>query len=136
MTDELIRVAICIIEHHEHFLVGQRPPGSKLAGFWEFPGGKIELGESPRQCAIREAQEETGLKVKVTRLLCQQHHCYDYSQVELHFWACALAAANLGRKASETFPVARGDFRWVNRRRLSELAFPEANARVLSMLCH
>jgi mutator protein MutT len=59
-----IAVAIAVLEHNGKFLVGVRPPGVPLAGLAEFPGGKIDLGETPEAAAIRECREETGLASK------------------------------------------------------------------------
>ena len=47
-------IAVAVVEHDDRFLVGQRPAGKPLAGYWEFPGGRVEEGESPQQAAIRE----------------------------------------------------------------------------------
>ena len=54
-------VAIAVVEHDGCFLVGVRPEGKPLAGFAEFPGGKVDHGETPEQAAIRECREESGL---------------------------------------------------------------------------
>src|SRR5437764_2006476 len=56
-------IAVAVVEKDGHFLVGQRPEGVSLAGLWEFPGGKIEPGESPEAAAVRECLEETGVDV-------------------------------------------------------------------------
>ena len=58
-------IAIAVVEQDGRFLIGQRPPGVPLAGLWEFPGGKVEPGESPEQAAIRECREEAGIEVTI-----------------------------------------------------------------------
>ena len=60
MTDRPIEVAIAVVEHRDRLLIGQRPTGVALAGYWEVPGGKLEPDESPADAAIRECREEYG----------------------------------------------------------------------------
>ena len=63
MSDTLATpIAIAVVLHNDCVLIGVRPAGATLAGLWEFPGGKIEAGETPNEAAERECLEETGLK--------------------------------------------------------------------------
>ncbi|MDP6469251.1 MAG: NUDIX domain-containing protein, partial [Pirellulaceae bacterium] len=66
MCDEPTLIAIAVVEHNGRFLVGMRPVETVLAGFSEFPGGKVEPNEVPAQAAVRECLEETGLEVEVS----------------------------------------------------------------------
>ena len=59
------QIAVAVVEHDGRFLVGLRPAGKPLAGFSEFPGGKVHSGETPAEAAERECREETGLSVVV-----------------------------------------------------------------------
>jgi 8-oxo-dGTP diphosphatase len=80
MTD--IHVVAAVIEHSGRFLLAQRPAGKSLAGYWEFPGGKVELGENPRDALRRELQEElmaTSVVVGAS-VGCQRH---DYGDVQI-----------------------------------------------------
>jgi mutator protein MutT len=121
------RIAVAVVEQDDHFLVGLRPEGSKLAGLWEFPGGKVELGETLSQAAERECAEETGLAVAAERLLLEQRHEYAHAGVHLHFFACCLIAS---RVLSEP----RAPFRWVSRAELATLTFPDGNRELLQRL--
>jgi 8-oxo-dGTP diphosphatase len=60
-----IRVAAAILFNGPAVLIARRPPGDALAGKWEFPGGKVENGETPEQCLVREMEEEFGIGVEV-----------------------------------------------------------------------
>ena len=128
-------IAVCVIRHADHFLVGIRPAGSKLAGYAEFPGGKVEADETAADAAVRETQEETGLTVRVMRLLCQQRHDYEFGSLHLFFFQCEVAASQVpSNESNRPLPVVTGSFRWVRRSELDVLQFPDANAKVLSML--
>lgn len=65
----LLVAAAALIDRHGRVLVQQRPPGKPMPGLWEFPGGKIDDGESPEQALTRELDEELGITVDPARLL-------------------------------------------------------------------
>ncbi|HNQ75278.1 MAG TPA: Nudix family hydrolase [Pseudothauera hydrothermalis] len=68
------------------FLLGQRAPGTFFPGYWEFPGGKVEPGETPAGALIRELREELGIRVHaLTPWLVREHH-YEHAHVRLHFF--------------------------------------------------
>lgn len=65
MSFRLVLVAACaLIDSDGRVLIAQRPPGKVMAGLWEFPGGKVESGESPEQTVIREMKEELGILIR------------------------------------------------------------------------
>lgn len=64
----LLVVAAALIDDHGRVLLQQRPPGGSMAGLWEFPGGKIEPGESPEAALVRELDEELGITLSVEDL--------------------------------------------------------------------
>lgn len=81
----MIQVAAGIIEDGRgNVLIAQRPPGKRLAGFWEFPGGKVEAGESAAQALVRELKEELELDVRVAGELGRFPYEYVWGGVELH----------------------------------------------------
>lgn len=126
------RIAVAVVEHQGQFLVGIRPEGTKLAGMWEFPGGKVEAGESLAAAAERECAEETGLAVNVVELLLDQTFTYPHGVVHLFFFACRLRTAQT--RAAETWPQPRDPFRWVSRSGLTDLPFPAGNRDLLGKL--
>jgi len=125
------QIAIAVVEHRGQILVGQRPVGAALAGLWEFPGGKVEPGETGPQAAERECREETGLAVAGGQLLCQHEHSYEHDRVRLSFYCCELAPP---ATESNEPPAPKPPFRWVEREELARLEFPEGNAGVLRLL--
>ena len=68
------------------FLLGRRPPGSVYAGYWEFPGGKVEAGESSKQALVRELQEELGIVVNLAYPWIVREFDYEHAHVRLHFF--------------------------------------------------
>jgi 8-oxo-dGTP diphosphatase len=118
-------IAIAVVEHDGCFLVGRRPAAKPLAGYWEFPGGRVEQGETLEQAAVRECLEETGVSVEVTGSYPGTTHQYAHDTVQLHFCACQLAGPR---------QTPREPFRWVARRELKQLQFPEANRELLQLL--
>lgn len=119
-------IAIAVVEHEGRFLIGQRPPGTALAGLWEFPGGKIEPGELPEAAAVRECQEETGLAVEPQFRYPDHTQAYEHDHVALQFIACQLSA---GAPSTPREP-----FRWVARDDLSQFQFPAGNAAILQWI--
>src|SRR5438552_613206 len=104
------QIAIAVVEHAGSFLIGQRPPGVPLAGLWEFPGGKIEPGESAEAAAVRECREEAGLVVEAVSELLVHEEKYPHGHVELHFIACRLTNAQISEPAAPFCWVPRGEF--------------------------
>ena len=117
-------IAIAVVECDGQFLVGPRPASSDLGGLWEFPGGKVEAGETPADAAIRECREETGVRLDNVQRIARHRHAYVHATLDLAFFY-----ARLNRSAAPKPP-----YRWVTRQELSKLSFPEGNAPVLRRL--
>lgn len=65
-------------------LMAQRPEGKICSGYWEFPGGKIEAGETPQSALVRELQEELGITILSAQPWCCMTHTYPHARVRLH----------------------------------------------------
>lgn len=82
--ENMVEVAAVILENQNgEILVARRKTGKKLAGFWEFPGGKIEPGESPRECLVRELQEEMNLVIEIGDYVGEHIHEYEEGPIRL-----------------------------------------------------
>ena len=80
-------VAAAVIERPDgRFLLGQRAADTVYAGYWEFPGGKVEAGETPRQALLRELREELAIEVTRADPWLLREHTYEHAQVRLHFF--------------------------------------------------
>ena len=72
----VIQVSAAILTHAGQVLIARRAPGDPMVGLWEFPGGKIEIDETPQQCLVRELQEELNLQVAVGEFIGVCQHQY------------------------------------------------------------
>ena len=128
MTGETARLVVtaAVIERDGAFLVTRRLAGSHLEGFWEFPGGKCEPGESHHACLIREILEELGATVTVGDEVFTTAHDYPDRTVELHFFRCTL---NRDPRA-----VLGQEMRWIRREELRGLRFPPADDELIGLL--
>jgi 8-oxo-dGTP diphosphatase len=87
VSGPIVRVAAAVILRGDgQVLLAQRPPGKAYAGYWEFPGGKLEPGESPRHALDRELREELGLSVRRAAPWLVQRYVYPHAHVELNFF--------------------------------------------------
>jgi 8-oxo-dGTP diphosphatase len=96
-----IRVTAAVIEMEGKILLAQRGTGDRLAGKWEFPGGKIEDGETPEECLSREILEELGIVVQVEDFLCSGCFDYDHASVEIFAYRCRWISGQLRKNAHQ-----------------------------------
>jgi len=82
----IVVVAAALFDRDGRVLIAQRPRGKPLAGRWEFPGGKLDAGESERQALVRELREELGIEVLAARPFMRLTHAYAERDVELSLW--------------------------------------------------
>ncbi|MBT1181950.1 (deoxy)nucleoside triphosphate pyrophosphohydrolase [Bifidobacterium sp. CP2] len=91
-TTKIINVVGAAIVRDGAVLCAQRGPGKSLAGYWEFPGGKIEPHETARQALHREIEEELLCEVDVADEVCTSEYAYDFGTVRLTTFICHLTA--------------------------------------------
>ena len=125
----LLVVACALVDADGRVLIAQRPEGKQLAGLWEFPGGKIEPGETPEEAVVRELQEELGIETKVACLapLTFASHSYESFHLLMPLFVC--------RRFWGT-PVAKEHraLKWVKPRQLRDYPMPEADIPLVSHL--
>ena len=85
-----VEIAVAVVEQDDRFLIGQRPAGAALAGFWEFPGGKVETGETPEATLVRELGEEIGVTTSEACLapLTFASHAYPDFHLLMPLYVC------------------------------------------------
>jgi 8-oxo-dGTP diphosphatase len=107
----IIEVAVGVLIRGEaELLLTSRPSGKVYAGYWEFPGGKLETGESVEQALRRELHEELGITIGTAHEICTTEHAYPHGHVRLHFckvfdWTGALAGREGQAFCWQTFPL-------------------------------
>ncbi len=84
--NNLVRAVVGILRRDNKFLVAKRPEGKPYSGYWEFPGGKIEVNESAEHALTRELHEELGIHVLASQSWYITKHAYPDKTVELHLW--------------------------------------------------
>jgi 8-oxo-dGTP diphosphatase len=119
-----VLVGAAVVVHRGRVLLTRRLEGTHLGGYWEFPGGKLEPGESPEACVVRECREECGIEVRVGDILEVTHHRYPDKAVLLLFYACTL-------EAGEVQHVGVADHVWASAEDLDRYALPPADARIV-----
>ena len=123
---ERIVVVAAVIEHKGAFLVARRLKDTHLAGYWEFPGGKVHDGESHEQALQREIAEELNTGITSLEKIFNTSHSYPERTVDLHFYRGSLTGtpeAVLGQ-----------ELRWITRGEFASLEFPPADAALIAQL--
>jgi 8-oxo-dGTP diphosphatase len=122
-----VPVVAALIRRQGKVLVGQRPEGGALAGTWEFPGGKIELDESPEQALARELREELGVEAEIGPLKFAATHTYGKTGILFLFFEVKYWKGQI--KTQQHL-----DLKWVTPKEFASLNLPEANAKFLKQI--
>jgi 8-oxo-dGTP diphosphatase len=111
MTQKTIRVVAAVLEKDGHYLITQRRATAVLPLMWEFPGGRVEEGETDANALRREVRHRLGAEIEVGKLISFVSHPYEHYVVDLFLYECRLLGENLEPKAVSAFKwVASTDF--------------------------
>lgn len=126
----LLLVAACaLVDADGRILLAQRPEGKSLAGLWEFPGGKVEAGETPEETLVRELEEELGITTRIPCLapLTFASHTYDDFHLLMPLYVC---------RRFEGTPVGREGqaLKWVRTKQLRDYPMPPADEPLIPFL--
>lgn len=125
----LLVVACALVDAEGRVLLAQRPPGKTLAGLWEFPGGKVEPGETPEETLVRELHEELGIVTQIPCLapLTFASHGYETFHLLMPLYVC---------RRFEGIPRAREGqvLKWVRPKALRDYPMPPADAPLIPFL--
>ncbi|MBD2679595.1 MULTISPECIES: 8-oxo-dGTP diphosphatase MutT [Nostoc] len=123
---KIIGVAV-IWNDQKQILIDRRRPQGAMGGLWEFPGGKIELGETIQECIQREIYEELGIAIEVGEHLITVDHTYTDLHVTLTVHHCR-------HVAGVPQPLECDEIRWVSLEELEKFSFPKANIQIIDAL--
>ena len=121
--------AVALVDRDGRVLLAQRPAGKKLAGLWEFPGGKVEAGETPEAALIRELGEELGIDTAESCLapLSFASHSYDDFHLIMLVFVCR-------KWHGHPKPLEGGDLAWVRPAKLRDYEMPPADLPLIPVL--
>ncbi|MEM8540823.1 MAG: 8-oxo-dGTP diphosphatase MutT [Pseudomonadota bacterium] len=129
MAEILIVVACALVDPDNRILLAQRPEGKSMAGLWEFPGGKIEPGETPEQSLVRELQEELGITTQPACLapLTFASHAYEKFHLLMPLFIC---------RKFDGIPMPREgqNLKWVRASDLRNYPMPAADEPLIPVL--
>lgn len=129
MKPLLLVTAAALIDTDGRVLICQRPEGKQLAGLWEFPGGKVEAGETPEQCLIRELNEELGIEVNAACLapFGFASHSYDDFHLLMPLYLCRRWDGMVERREHSALA-------WVEPMKLANYPMPPADGPLVAYL--
>lgn len=122
-----LEIGVACIFKGEEVLIQTRPEGKSFAGKWEFPGGKIEEGESARKCVYREIREELGINIKVGDMFFKDVHYFDKVVLVLLFHRCKLVG-------EAPCPKENQEIKWIKVEDFSKTKFLSTNYRILKKI--
>ena len=127
-SPKIIRVTAAIIELDDNILIAKRKSEDDIfGGLWEFPGGKIEDGETPEECMARELMEELEIKVEVGTLITSNKHRYPDGVFELLVYRVQHFSGNFVLNDHD-------EIKWVTIDEISDFEFPPANTPIINYL--
>jgi len=127
-----IRVVAAVIEREGHYLITQRCDTVVFSNLWEFPGGKVEVGERDQDALLREVRERLDAEVKVGNKIGEKVHEYDKYRVALALYQATLIEIEQGGRPIRAKRVK--DFRWVTSTEFEQYPFPDADQRTMDQL--
>ncbi|MDO6964851.1 8-oxo-dGTP diphosphatase MutT [Rhizobium alvei] len=126
----MVLVSACaLVDADNRILIAQRPEGKSLAGLWEFPGGKVEEGETPEETLVRELEEELGIKTRVPCLapLTFASHSYDDFHLLMPLFICRRYEGIAHGREGQAI-------KWVRAKDLRNYAMPPADEPLVPFL--
>jgi len=125
----LLVSAVALIDRDGRVLIAQRPQGKNMEGLWEFPGGKVESGETPEQALVRELYEELGIETWSSCLapLTFASHGYSDFHLLMPLFACRKWDGIPKSKEGQ-------NLKWVNVKRLKDFPMPPADVPLIALL--
>ncbi len=122
-----VNVAIAVIQHQDNVFISKRANNVDLAGLWEFPGGKLELGETPTQAMIRECQEEIGILPTQYQPLIELNYQLNQKHIRLYVY-------QVSQYTGKAFGKENQKTQWVDVNKLKKIHFPAINRIIINAI--
>jgi 8-oxo-dGTP diphosphatase len=123
----MLVVAAAIILNQDKVLIAQRVEGSNMEFRWEFPGGKLEDGETPEQCLVREIKEELDMIIEPVEIYKAVRHKYMEKDILLLAYICRFVQG-------EGKPIECNDFKWISKNQLNDYEYTLADVSIVEKL--
>lgn len=122
-------VAVALVDADGRVLIAQRPEGKSMAGLWEFPGGKVDAGETPEAALVRELAEELGIDIRASCLapIAFASHGYDDFHLLMPLYVCRVWKGTPSPREGQAL-------KWVRAARLGDYAMPPADIPLVAQL--
>ncbi len=122
------QIGVAVINNNQgKILIDRRKQTGEMGGLWEFPGGKIEAGETIKECIKREVKEELDIEIKVGDLLTTITHAYKTFNVTIYVHDCQHLSGN-------PQPLECEEIHWVEAAQMNQYQFPQANTQIVNLL--
>ncbi len=129
MSDNPLRVTAALLVHNQKILIAQRNNTGRFANKWEFPGGKIDPGETPQECLQRELEEELGLTATIGNVFSETLYCHEQGEIRQYTYWASLLTPPTALRLSEHQAIA-----WVEPAELAHYEFAGADLAVAKLL--
>jgi 8-oxo-dGTP diphosphatase len=123
----MLQVVCAIIIHQNKVLAAKRSTSMPHPGYWEFPGGKVEDGETPEECLHREIKEELKCRVKIQKSLPHFFYYYPNKEIEFIPFMCTL-------ENTDPHPMEHEEIRWLNQNELEQVKWLPADIEIKDFL--
>ena len=125
----MLVVAVALVDADGRVLIARRPEGKAMAGLWEFPGGKLQAGETPEAALVRELREELGIDTRSSCLapIAFASHAYQDFHLIMPLYVCRVWQGNVTAREGQ-------ELAWVRPARLADYPMPPADQPLVAML--
>lgn len=123
----MIEVTAGVIEQEGKILITKRAAGDKRGGLWEFPGGKVEKGEKPEECLIREINEELEILIEVKNHIIDSEYKYEDIHINLRAYRAIYLGGDIKLNVHE-------DYKWVEAENLCDYSFAPADIPIVEVI--
>ena len=122
-----IKVIAGLIISNNKYLIAKRNSKKVLGGLWEFPGGKINHNESPKDCLKRELKEELNIDSTIGEFICQNSHDYDDFSIDLHLY-------EVKSFKGEILNIEHDEVKWISKEKFDDFDFAPADIPLINKI--